>query len=439
MNSSAPILRVVHCIDTEGPLYESLDATFERINRAFGVSLAPDRETLSRLQRREVPLGGLEDEVARMVKPELIAYNADWAAVDAMLDDAMSRSFRHEMIDDFGGGWVYSWHCLDHVGITANPRRKAVGYGVVFRHYRERTVANGGIDEINWHFHPLSIDSNPLAFATSYANNAPLLLEMIARRIVEDGWFPVVNRPGFHAERPDSHAFLEQWIPFDYASQSGADPVTQPDISGGRAGDWRRAPELWGGYHPAHDDHQRIGACRRTIYRCLNLGTRLRQLTQRHVDQAFEQARTNGDAILAFADHDFRDIRPDVRTLRQMLINAKARMPDIKIRFSGAEAAARESLARRHPLVPDPKLELTLDANILHVRSIGGPLFGPQPFLAILDRQGRALHDNFDFQDPGRYWTYVFDDQTIPLDRVARIGVGSAGLHGRYCVATIAP
>ena len=33
----------------------------------------------------------------------------------------------------------------------------------------------------------------------------------------------VVNRAGFHCERPDSHLFMEQWIPFDLSNMSTED------------------------------------------------------------------------------------------------------------------------------------------------------------------------------------------------------------------------
>ena len=34
-----PILHIVHCIDTEGPLDEDIYATFERLNYIFGIKL----------------------------------------------------------------------------------------------------------------------------------------------------------------------------------------------------------------------------------------------------------------------------------------------------------------------------------------------------------------------------------------------------------------
>ncbi|WP_194792898.1 hypothetical protein [Caenimonas koreensis] len=433
----APVLQIVHCIDTEGPLQEPLAATFERIKSIFGIDLPPSAHTLRQLQQRQIDLGGLEAEVAQVVRPDLLAYNNDWAAIAAMLDDAMSPAFRNQMRDDFGAGWAYSWHVMDHVGYASNPRNKAMGYGEVFRFYRDAVQRAGlGVDEINWHFHPLFPDGDPLKAATSYTNTYAQLNQILARRLIDEGWFPVANRPGFHSERPDSHAFLEQWIPFDYANQSFEEESGQRDLRGGRFGDWRRAPLEWTGYRPSHRDYQRPGEMNRRIFRCLNVGTRFRELRQEHVDQAFAQATSTGSAILAFADHDYRDIRPDVQRVRELVSNARGRHGAVQIKFNGAVAAAREHLAAtgQAPAQPPLQLAMSFDDSILSVRCTAGQCFGPQPFLAYKTRAGHYIHDNFDVQTPEEHWTYVFDAQTVPLDQVESIAVGSAGIDGSVAV-----
>ncbi len=427
------LLHIVHCIDTEGPLTETLDATFARLRTSFGIDLPPSAETLAKLQRREIPLHGREDAAARMLAPELLAYNTSWDAIDAMLAELLSPDFRNRMRDDDGGGWVYSWHCMDHMRYGENPRHKDVGYGNVFRFYRDALRRHSAVcDELNWHFHPLSITRNPLHAATSFANSQDVLLEILARRILEDGWFPAVNRPGFHAERPDSHLFLEQWIPFDYANQSHQDETDQPDLSGGRFGDWRRAPRSWRGYHPSHDDYQVMGDCRRWIFRCLNVGTRFRAMTPDHLREAFREAASTGKAILAFADHDYRDIRRDVTAVRAMLAQIRPEFPDVAVRFSGAETAARNLLGISDR--PAPRLSLQVTSGHAAIRLEEGEIFGPQPFLALQTRDGRALHDNLDAQEPGRLWTYCLDDQTLPVEALSMIGVGAAGRWGGYSV-----
>jgi hypothetical protein len=430
----APVLHVVHCIDTEGPLDESPEATVTQINQLFGLDLEPGRAALDKLRRGEIELGDKSDAVRKLVSDERLAYNRTWRDIDGMLDEALSGEFRLRRPDDFGRGWVYSWHCVDHVGLIENPRRKGYGYGMIFDYYRQR--ASHG-DEINWHFHPLSVTRGPVDAASSYLNSWDILSQVLCRRILDHGWFPVVNRPGFHTERPDSHAFLEQWIPFDYANQRHEDTdLFQRDLQHGRFGDWRRAPVGWGGYHPHHDDHQVQGECRRWIFRCLNIGTRLRVLDERHVNQALQEARQAGSAILAFANHDYRDIRPDVVRLQDMLAAVRQGFPDVQIKYSGAEAAAREHLQ----LLQHEKLKLR--ANIEDQRLIvnveAGTVFGPQPFLALKSRAGAYFHDNFDVIEPGRKWSYVLDEQTIQVDALDRIGVGAAGSGGGYDVQVIA-
>ena len=37
---------LVHCIDTEGPLKEGLNATFERIKNTFNIKLKPSKSNL---------------------------------------------------------------------------------------------------------------------------------------------------------------------------------------------------------------------------------------------------------------------------------------------------------------------------------------------------------------------------------------------------------
>jgi len=430
------ILHIVHCIDTEGPLLESLAATFERIKSTFGVDLPANIENLEKLQRQEIPLGGQEKALARMIAPSLLAYNSSWENIRVMLLDLLSEDFRKRQVDDFDNGWVYSWHCMDHMHYPSNPRHKDVGYGNIFRYYRDiLQETNSTQDEINWHFHPRSITGNPLNAATSYLNSYPVLLEILCRRILEDGWFPTVNRPGFHAERPDSHAFLEQWIPYDYANQVHEDSIDQPDLSGGRFGDWRRAPRTWRGYHPAFDDYQQEGACRRTIFRCMNVGTRFRSLKEAHVRDAFQEAEKSGCAVLAFADHDYRDIRADVEEVRSLITKVKLEFPEVFIRHSGAEAAARAVNNVENEAAPLLKLELR--DNILIIELLAGRIFGPQPFLAILDKSGRVYHDNLDVQDFGKLWSYTFDEQTLQKEALSKVGVAAAGRYGHYNCQTI--
>ena len=165
------------------------------------------------------------------------------------------------------------------------------------------------------------------------------------------------------------------------------------------------------------------------------MGTRFRELGPRHVEQAYREARETGSAILAFANHDYRDIRPDVQRVRELVGAARPLFSDVQLRFSGAATAARDHLAARGVAGPSRlALSAHIEGNRLHVEVATGRIFGPQPYLALQTKAGSFHHDNFDVQVPGAHYTYTFDDQTIALSDLRTIGVASAGRCGYAAV-----
>ncbi len=431
---------IVHCVDTEGPLYESLTATFERIRHIFHLDLKPERHTLEKLQRGELNLGGKEDAVKKVLDPALLAYNDTWDKIDTMLREALSKDYRESILDSAGNGWVYNWFCVDHVDYEVNPRRRDIGYHSVFDHYTAALEeSESKQDGIHFHFHPKPFKKQANLCATHWWATSDTLLQVLSRRIIDRQWFPSVNRPGFHTTRPDSHWFLEQFIPFDMANQAidlSDEETGQFDISSGRYGDWRRAPKSWSPYHPAHDDYQLQGSCRRWIARCLNIGTRLRNINASEVVNAFREAQEGKPVVLAFTNHDFRDIRPDVDSFRATLKDATEVYPDVEFLFCDAAHAMRSAL-----LLPDtPPCDLDLEVreidsgvHLLEV-STTEPSFGPQPFLALKTKAGQYFHDNFDFQVPMHRWTYILDEDTYPLEAVEKIGIAT---NNKVGIATI--
>ncbi|MDX1548172.1 MAG: alpha-L-fucosidase, partial [Rhodothermales bacterium] len=396
---------VVHCIDTEGPLHESVEATFGRLKEIFHLDLEPSVDLLRRLQAGAVDLGGLETAVQKVVDPHLLDYKATWDQVDAMLETLLSPNFRTRTCDTDGQGWVYNWFCVDHVDYAVNPRRRDLGYHNIFDHYRSMIRETGsGQDGLHFHYHPHAFRSEAHRNATHWWASSGTLHQVLSRRVIDRHWFPAAHRPGFHVIRPDSHWFLEQFIPFDFSNQAMAptpDDAAQDGLAGGRFGDWRRAPATWQPYHPAHDDYQAPGDCRRWIARCLNVGTRFRLVTERDVRQAFEEARDGRPVVLGITNHDFRDMGPDVEQVRAMLTRVAPDYPGVSFRFSEAVQAMRDALDL--PAQPPCELEMTLTAggegaHVLEVHS-PTPTFGPQPWLALKTVTGTYHHDNFDMWD----------------------------------------
>ena len=436
---------VVHCIDTEGPLHESVEATFERLKAIFKLDFEPSSEMLRRLQAGEVDLGGIEAAVQKVVNPHLLAYNDTWDKVDEMLTELLSETFRTQVRDSEGKGWVYNWFCVDHVDYETNPRRRDIGYHNVFDHYQSIIrETNSWQDGLHFHYHPHSFRREAHHCATHWWASSNSLSQILSRRIIERRWFPAVHRPGFHVIRPDSHWFLEQFIPFDYSSQAMVpteEDKAQLSIMGGHLGDWRRAPVEWQPYHPAHDDYQVPGTCRRWIARCLNIGTRYRLMTENDVRQAFQEAREGRPVVLGFTNHDFRDIRPDVDEVRNMLLNVAADFPDVSFTFSEAVNAMRCALE----LSPEPPCDLDMSLKAIdgstHVLDVYSktPTFGPQPWLAIKTSAGNYLYDNFDIEVPFHKWQYVFDEETYPLSALSAVGIAANNAFGITTVSVMDP
>lgn len=430
-------LYIVHCVDTEGPMTETLDATFERINIAFGLKLKPSLTTLKKLQNMSLDVNADKVAIANMVSPNLLKYNESWSDIKCMLDRITSKEFRNKHSDDNGCGWVYSWHCMDHVDYENNPRRKSIGIGVIHKFYRDylEHSTSSRYDEINWHYHPKAILKNDLASGTCYINSYEKLYKILCYRLIEFSWFPSVNRPGFHCERQDIHMFLEQWIPFDYANQAYEDDENQPDYMNGRLGDWRFSPSTWRGYNPDHNDYQSIGTCKRKIFRCLNLGSRLRLLKKNHVIEAFEEAKIHNSAILSFANHDYREMQDDIEYVSNLIRDVKKRYPEIQVINAGAMVAA-VSIDNNLKKSKNLKLDIKLDDNLLIVEVVEGIPFGAQPFLAIKD-VNNYYYDNFDLQKKGSKWSYTFDSKTIDIKLVTFIGIAMNGINGNPFVKVI--
>lgn len=422
---------IVHCVDTEGPLYETPTVPFEQIKNIFGIEIEPTRENLILLQKGKLDLKGKEENVRNLVDIHRITTKGSWEEIYEMLDVVTSKKYRSKMQDSNGNGWIFNWFCMDHAGFTGtNPRKRDAGYHKIYDKYIELAEQQKAGDFIGFHYHPLPISGNYNDSGTSYWGGENLN-QILTRKVIDRGWFPTAFRPGFHTERPDANWFLEQWIPFDYGNQSTeVNETGQTDLADGRFGDWRRAPLEWIPYHPDHDDYQIKGACRRWITRCLNMYARTRQITQQDVDKAFESAAKGNDVILAFTDHDYKDMEFEIDRIRNMIAVAHGENPQVRFEYSNAVDAMRKTLKL-------PYSDYCLDADILTNGSrkylsvrVNDDIFGPQPFLALKTKSGRYIWENFDVSVPKREWTYTFDTNTIALCDVDIIGVATNNSYG---------
>lgn len=437
------IVYVVHCIDTEGPLNESLKATFERLKHIYRLNFKPSKNTLKKLQKGHLNLKGLEESVKQTLHPKILNYNNTWRKINQMLKMCMSNKFRKKFFDSSGKGWIYNWHCVDHVDYEKNPRKRIIGYHKIFDRYRNFIKKyKSSRDGFYFHYHPHPIQKFAHLCATRWIGPTDKLFQILSRRIIDRSWFPAVNRPGFHVCRPDSHWFLEQFIPFDYANlaidkEKGREK--QLDVSDGRIGDWRRAPKSWVPYHPSHEDYQKKGDCNRWIARCLNIGTRYDNLNQREVDKAFKEANNGKPVILSFANHDFRDITKDISEVYNMLKKASNKFKKVKFYYSNGVDAMRKSLkikVKKNFKINLKLKKLAASKHLLEIET-SEETFGPQPYFTFKTIDGQYHYDNLDFQIPKKKWSYTFDKETLLLNKIRTIGVASNNKSGNTSISLL--
>jgi len=423
---------VVHCVDTEGPIYESIESTFDRLKLLFNVDLKPTKENLRKLQNIEINLKGKEEIVANCISPKRLSFIENWHQLDVVLNELFSESFRKRFADSYGNRYLFNWYCIDHVGFKTNPRRRTLGYHAILEHYlRWIRETEKNKDRIYWHYHGVPFNRAANCFGTnwSFSNEH---IQVLCRRVIDYGMFPCSYRPGGHIERPDMNLWLEQWIPFDYGNQAMLleDKDKQPDFSNGRFADWRRSPKEWGAYHPDYFDYQIHGNMKRYIFRCLNLESRLGSINQCEVDKAFEMADRGKKTVLAVTNHDNRDMRDEIEKFYGMLLKSTEKYPEVKFKYANAVDAARMALDLDHRERLEFELEwkeLTLHITASH------DIWGPHPFLAIKTKEGKYYHDNLDNQY-GNRWSYTFDWMTIEKEALACVGIGSNDDYGNTTV-----
>ena len=155
------VVYVVHCIDTEGPLYEAPEVPFEQIRKVYGIDIEPTEENLAKLRLGKLDLHGNEEAVKNLIGIRRMAIGNDWNAIDKMLVRITSEDFRFRLPDNMGQGWKYSWFCVDHVGFTGeNPRRRDSGHHKVFDHYMNMISEQNMGDIVQFHHHPVSHSGN---------------------------------------------------------------------------------------------------------------------------------------------------------------------------------------------------------------------------------------------------------------------------------------
>ena len=414
-------------------MFESTNATFKRIYELTGIDFkSKNKATLNNILRKKLNTNKLPKNFYNMFNIHLLNYNYNWKKLDSMNKILFSKKFRSKYKDDFNKEWIFSWHCVDHVNYLKNPRKRELGYGKLSKYYEKQIKKSKVKDDIFFHYHPMPFSKEAHRNSNRYFYTENLN-EIISRKIIDQNWFPVCNRAGFHTERPDSHWFLEQYIPFDLSNirKKGERDQNKPEHA--QFWDWRRAPNDWEIYHPHHDDYQIKGNCRRWIGRVLNIKNRVESLDKKEVLKAFKRANDGKKTLLAATGHDFRNLESEVEEFHKLIMYAKKKYPNVKISYETTLNGFRKALSLKINKEKKIKLKITkLSRNSYKIKTVQGKVFGPQPFLAIKLKNGRYYHDNLDFGLTKGEWFYTFSEHNFPKKNVNILAIGAADKFGNF-------
>lgn len=425
-------LSVVHTVDTEGPLNEPIKVTFQRIHALFGLKFKPTKVNLKKIMEKKINLPLAASEKRRFYKvfnKQSLNNNSSWKKMNHQNNIIFKKSFRNKYKDSFNNGWLVNWHCVDHVGYKNNPQNRQIGYHKIFDYYSDKIKKYHSKDKIHFHFHPVSFSNSANKCGNHYFSNSSNIYQILCRRIIERNWFPSVNRPGFHIERPDSHWFLEQFIPFDYANQS----YKYFTPNGYRLENWEGAPKTWTPYHPDYKDYRKVGNCKRWIARCLNLGARSAVLDQEEVNKAFVEIKKGKKSILAFSNHDYRNMIPDIDNTHKMLVKASKKYK-IKFKYFDARNAFRKNMKIKKK--GKLKFKIKVKFNCVELTA-SHETFGSQPFLSIQSTNKKFYHENFSIIKPYKKWHYYFDDHSLKLNQIRYFGFASNDDYGNTTIVKI--
>ena len=293
---NTPLVIIVHAVDTEGPIGGNV---------------------------RRRPDGTKE-------------FMDNWSDIKVSLKDITSNEFRQRNADSFGNPFKLNWFIMDFIGFSTNPKNRITEFNDTYDNIKS---LNTKLDSFHWHYHQPPISGIGDQWSDDW-DNSDIHYDILGHRIIDRQDFPEVFRAGGTVEDNKCSRWLEDNFLIDYSNRASYRSEETSDIFDFN---WFEAPRHWGAYHPHTDNFMNPGEMRRHIVRCVDLRSRLHELQQWEVDEAFSYAQAyNRPIILSYFSHDHRDMRDETRRASELISNAHQRF-GVNFMWSDAKEALQIS------------------------------------------------------------------------------------------------
>lgn len=428
---------ICHIVDTEGPLTETISATFNRIKEIFNYKIKPNKKNLRLLKNKKYDFKNNVDKkkIYDLFNNGRIDTHKNWLSLYKSIKKIKKKKF--SIRSKFS--WIFTWCFLSHDGFDGeNPRKRTKGYGKIFYNYFKKFHKDISMyklkknkDFIGWHFHAPSITNDAHRGGSTYLGSTKIFNDL-CNYILEYSWFPVIFRAGHNTVRQDLNLFLEQWIPFDFSNTS-YNKIKKLDriSSSNRYGNWSNAPKSWIPYNPCFNDYQLKGNMKRFVARCLPINEREYSISLKDINLAFKEANKKGNSLLCFTNHDFREMGHDIEEVLHKIKKIEKKYPQINIKFTNALEGIRKTIGYNKKIY-----KIGLKASIKKIQnqhrlivSVKNEIFGTQPFLAIKNKKNKYFWQNFDYEKKN-LWSYSFDENNILFNQIRGLGIAANNIQG---------
>ena len=198
--------RAVHCVDTEGPLHESVEATFERLQRHLRARpRAEPRDRFVACRPARSTSGASRRAVQRVVDPHLLAYNDTWDKVDAMLERLPVRrpSATGSATRGSGLGLQLVLRRPRRLRRQSAPPRHGLPQRLRPLPGRSCGRLGRGRDGLHFHYHPHSFfRRRPTAARRTGGRRRTACYQMLSRRVIDRQLVPGRPSPRFPRDPP---------------------------------------------------------------------------------------------------------------------------------------------------------------------------------------------------------------------------------------------
>jgi hypothetical protein len=333
----------------------------------------------------------------------------DWKKVDSAMDKLFSKEFRYKYKDSLGRNFKIGWFFLTWTGFKTNPRNRDFGYHKVRDHYKNRwgkELASYG-DEECWHYHHPPKSGIGNEWSDDWSSSSEYK-NIISRQIIERSWFPVCFRAGGTIMDANLSQWVDEWFPFDYSNRA---PLKFPEM------DWSGGIEDWQPYTPDPVNFKSKGKGKRKMARCMDLLTGTSVLNDKDILSAFEEASSNGKAIISVFDHDYRDIESRVLDFLSKLNKINKTFKNVDLEYMSPS----EAIAKYTNQLRDDNLKLELETLSNHYKiSVNKDIHQKCPWLATEDEDGnfKQLEKALKIVSP-RTWELPFKE----IEDVKKIGI----------------